>query len=100
MPANPKYLNKSPKQQASKIVAGILGGYLITSLIHMVLALVLPLHKEVLVTSIISSFLIWGTLLIIPFLFKNGFKVLGIYTVIIILLGVCYFFANQQNPFV
>lgn len=100
MPANPKYLNTSPWQQFAKISAGIIGGYIITSMFHMVLALALPFGKEVLITSIFSSFIVWCTLLIIPFLFKNGWKTWAVYLFTIIGLYSIYFFANQQNPFI
>ncbi len=100
MPANPKYLTKSSWQKFAKISAGILGGYIISALLHMVLALILPWHKEVLITSVITIYVLWVGLLIVPFLFKNGWKVWAIYLGIIAFLGVCYYFANQQNPFV
>jgi len=99
MPANPKYLSTSPWQKGSKISAGIIGGYLITSLFHMVLALVLPNGKAIIITSIFSAIILWSTLLIIPFLFKNGWKAWLLYLAIIILLYTLYFFANQQNSF-
>ncbi|WP_236973098.1 hypothetical protein [Membranihabitans marinus] len=99
MPANTKYLNKSSWHQFAKISAGLIGGYLITALLHMCLSLILPHHKEVLITSIITLFIVWCALLIIPFLFVNGWKPWLIYLIIIaILLGI-YSFANQHNPF-
>ncbi|CAM1344993.1 hypothetical protein [Tenacibaculum amylolyticum] len=100
MPANKKYLTTSPWQQAAKIITGLIGGYIIAALINMVLALIIPFHKEVLVTSIITHYILWGTLMILPYLFKNGFKALGLYVVIIIVLVVIYTYANTQNPFV
>lgn len=100
MPANPKYLNNSPWHQGAKISAGVLGGYIITALFHMSLALWLPSPKNVLITSVFTFFIVWGALLIIPFLFKNGFKSWALYSVIIILFYVIYHFGNQQNPFV
>ncbi len=100
MPANPKYLTKSPWQQFAKISAGILGGYLITALLHMILAIWIPLHNEVLITSIFSLFIVWCVLLIVPYLFENGWKAWGIYGASIIMLYVLYFFANKTNPFI
>lgn len=100
MPANPKYLTKSPWQQFAKISSGILGGYIITALFHMCLALWLPNPKEVLITSIYTHFILWGVLLIIPFWFKNGWKVWGFYILISLVLYGIYHFGNQQNPFV
>lgn len=100
MPANPKYLTKNSWQQFAKLSAGILGGYIITALIHMVLALFIPYHKEILITTTITFFIIWVVFLIIPYLFKNGWKVWLLYIVIISILFGLYYIGNQQNPFV
>ena len=100
MPANRKYLTTSPWHKGAKIVSGILGGYIITALLHMIAALVLPFHKEILISSIFTMFIIWGALLIIPFLFKNGFKSLLLYILVIVLLYVVFTLVQQENPFV
>lgn len=100
MPANPKYLTQSKWQKFAKLSAGILGGYLISALLHMVLILLLPFHKEALVSSTFSLFIVWVVLLIIPYLFKNGWKVWGLYLVVILFLSVLFYFVNQQNPFI
>ncbi|WP_062060720.1 hypothetical protein [Aquimarina longa] len=100
MPANPKFLTKSPWQQFAKISAGILGGYAISALLHMCMSLWLPNPKEVLVTTIFTLFIVWCGLLIVPFLFKNGWKAWGIYILIIIVLLGIYYLGNQNNPFV
>lgn len=98
MPANRKYLTKSPWQKGAKFTAGLIGGYAISALFHMVLALLLPAHKEVLATSMFTLFILWIILLIIPYLFKNGWKVWGIYLSIISVLLALFFIGNQQNP--
>ena len=100
MPANTKYLTKSPWQQFAKISAGILGGYLISALLHMCLPLWLPNPKNILITSIVTLFIVWCTLLIVPFLFKNGWKAWFLYIVIIAILYSIYFIGNQNNPFI
>lgn len=100
MPANPKYLNKNPWQRFAKISCGVLGGYLIAALLHMILAILIPIHKEVLITSIITIFLIWCILMIVPFLFKNGWKAWLYYLITVIFLGVIYYFVQPLNPFV
>ena len=100
MPANPKYLNKSPWQILAKISSGILGGYAVTALFHMCLALWLPNPKEVLITSVYTFFILWVTLQIVPFLFNNGWKAWGLYlTILLILFGV-YYLGNLNNPFI
>lgn len=100
MPANSKYLTKSPWQKFAKLSAGILGGYAVTALLHMCLPLWLPNPKAVLITSIFTFFVVWCTLVIIPYLFKNGWKVWLLYLAICIVLYVVYYFGNQQNPLV
>lgn len=100
MPANTKHLTSSPWQQFAKISAGILGGYLISALLHMCLSLWLPHPKDVLITSILTLFIVWCALLIVPFLFKNGWKAWLLYIVIIAILYGIYFIGNQNNPFI
>ena len=100
MPANPKYLTHSWSQKLAKITAGILGGYIVSALLHMCLAIWLPNSKEVLITIIYTHFIVWGLLLILPYLFNNGWKAWGIYIVLAIVLYGIYQLGNQQNPFV
>ncbi|AZJ33146.1 MULTISPECIES: hypothetical protein [Tenacibaculum] len=100
MPANSKYLNQSPWQQFAKISAGLIGGYVISALLHMCLVLWLPNPKGILITSIYTIFIVWGALLIVPYLFKNGWKAWVIYLIISIILYVIYYLGNQQNPFI
>ncbi|WP_271405654.1 hypothetical protein [Tenacibaculum soleae] len=100
MPANPKYLTKSPLQKFAKITAGIIGGYIITALIHMCLPLWLPNPKEIVITSIFTLFIVWCALLIIPFLFKNGWSAWLVYFIVTILLYCIYTIGKQNNPFI
>jgi VIT1/CCC1 family predicted Fe2+/Mn2+ transporter len=99
MPANKKYLTTSIWQKSAKITAGVFGGYVIAALFHMIATLLIPYHKEVLITSIFSLFLLWIILLILPYVFKNGFKVLMMYILVIIVLFSAYQFLNHKNPF-
>ncbi|OSY87109.1 hypothetical protein WH52_12630 [Tenacibaculum holothuriorum] len=100
MPANPKYLTQSNSQKLAKLSAGIFGGYIVSALLHICLVVWLPNSKEILITIIYTHFIIWGLLLIIPYLFDNGWKAWGIYILSAILLFTIYQFGNQQNPFV
>ena len=98
MPANTKYLTQSLWQRLAKIVAGFVGGFIISALLHMCFALWLPNNKkEILITSIYTVTIVWGVLLIIPYLFKNGWKVLALYLILSIILYTLYYFTNQQN---
>lgn len=100
MPANKKYLTTSKWQRFAKISAGILGGYIVTALFHMCLPLFLPYPKEVLITSIFTMFIIWCALLIIPFLFENGWKAWLLYLSIALVLFGIYLFGVRDNPFI
>lgn len=100
MPANPKYLSESPWQKLAKISAGLIGGYIISALLHLCLILWLPSPKKILITSIYTIFIVWGALLVIPYLFKNGWKAWALYGIISIALYGIYYLGNQQNPFV
>lgn len=100
MPANPKYLTKSSWQKFAKLSAGIIGGYIISALLHMAFALWLPYHKEIIITSTFTLFICWCVLLIIPYLFKNGWVVWCLYLLVIVLLYAIYFFGNKNNPFI
>ena len=98
MPANPKYLNPSASQKFAKISAGLLGGYLVSALFHMALICYVPWIKEVLISSIITIFMVWGALMIIPFLFTNGWKAWGLYLGLMLLFGLLFYFGFQNNP--
>ena len=98
MPANPKYLSKSIAQRISKISAAVLGGYLVSSTFHMALALWLPDHKIVLITSVFTLFILWMALMIIPFLAKNGWKVWGIYLLVTLLFSVAVHYGQIIHP--
>lgn len=100
MPANKKYLTYAPWQRFAKISAGIIGGYIISALLHMDLALWLPHHKEILISSIFTTFVVWCALFTFPFLFKNGWKAWLFYLGVIGILYAIFYFGNQRNPFI
>jgi hypothetical protein len=100
MPANPKYLTTAIHHKVTKLFSGIIGGYCISALLHMALSLWLPFHKNMLITSVYTLFLAWITFLILPFLFKNGWKALGTYTLLILLLLVAIYFGKMHYSFI
>ncbi|MGI9526515.1 MAG: hypothetical protein ACR2MS_05325 [Weeksellaceae bacterium] len=100
MPANPKHLTKNPWQRLAKISAGIVGGYFITALLHMMMALLLPNHLEVLITSVITYFVVWSFFLLLPFTFKNGWKVWLFYILGIAILYGLFILIQPSNPFI
>ncbi|AUP81179.1 hypothetical protein C1H87_21670 [Flavivirga eckloniae] len=98
MPANQKYLTHSGWHRFAKLLSGILGGYIIAALFHMALALWLPGHKNVLITSAYGIFIIWCVFMLLPFLSKNGWKVMFIYMAIIFLLSLVVYYGNIHHP--
>lgn len=99
MPANPKYLTKSPWQRFAKISAAILGGYVLTISFHLALAAWLN-HVNVIITSTYSSFILWAGLMIVAFLGKNGWKVWGIYLFATVVFGLIAYYGNLLNPII
>lgn len=73
MPANKKYLTKSPWIRLLKILAGSIGGYLVAFSFHMCLCHILP-QKEVIITSFITGYILWACLLLYAFIAENVWK--------------------------
>ena len=99
MPANPKYLTQSKWQRFAKISAGFLGGYIVSSALHLALAFWLD-HRTVLITSTFSIFILWSVLLIIPFLAKNGWKIWGVYLLITLASIIAIYYGKIYNPII
>ena len=94
MPANPKYLTTSALQKTVKIFSGVVGGYIISAFLHLALYIWLPFGRDIFTTSTYTLFLVWIALLVVPFLFENGYKVFVIYTLIALLLAVAIYCGN------
>lgn len=86
MPANPKYLS-SPGQRALKISAGLLGGYLLSTSLHLVAALLPEIGINLLVSGTFSGFLLWVVFMVLAFLARNGWTVWGIYLLLSLIFG-------------
>ncbi|MEM8928343.1 MAG: hypothetical protein AAGC45_09070 [Bacteroidota bacterium] len=91
MPANPKHL-ASPGHRALKISAGILGGFLVTILGHNALGTLLENKSALIVTTAFSAFIVWAILMVVAFMFKNGWKAWGVYLLLIVLFGTIIYF--------
>jgi hypothetical protein len=78
MPANKKYLTKSPWLRLSKILAGVVGGYAVMFSFHLLLTKVFP-KEQVIATSFFTGYILWALLLLLAFLIQNVWKVWGIY---------------------
>lgn len=90
MPANAKYLS-SGGQRFLKTTAGILGGFIITILFHNAIGSLLESKGGLIITTGYTSFILWAALMIVAFMVKNGWKIWGIYLLIIVLLGAVIF---------
>lgn len=89
MPANPKYLTQSSWQRFAKLTAGFIGGFGVCIAFHVALAAWFN-QPNVVATSSFTSYLLWGGLLILSFLAKNGWKLWGLYILMTLLLLLIY----------
>ncbi len=78
MPANKKYLTKSPWLRLSKIFAGAVGGFAVMFSLHIFLTLFFP-RDEVVATSFILGYILWAFLLLWAFIAKNVWCVWWVY---------------------
>ncbi|RAV30324.1 hypothetical protein [Sinomicrobium soli] len=90
MPANQKYLSSSG-QRFLKISAGILGGFLVMTFFHNAIGSLLEEKTGLIITTTYTSFIMWALLMVIAFLFKNGWKVWGIYLLLTAVFGAIIF---------
>lgn len=78
MPAQNKYLS-TRGQRAIKICTALVGAYLLTSGFHLFLT-TLPQTREVFtILSGISFFVVWASLMVLVFLFKQAWKATMVY---------------------
>ena len=91
MPAKKEYLT-TPAQRALKISAGILGGYLLSSALHLALATLIPFRSEVLLTGAFSVFICWVVFMVLAFLSNSGWKIWGIYLSLSLLFALIIYF--------
>ena len=90
MPANTKYLS-SGGQRFLKTTAGILGGFIVTILFHNAIGSLLESKGGLIITTGYTSFILWAALMVVACMVKNGWKIGGIYLLIIVLLGAVIF---------
>ncbi|GGC38733.1 hypothetical protein GCM10011386_33600 [Parapedobacter defluvii] len=93
MPANKKYLS-SPWQRFLKITAGFVGGYFVMLSLHLLLTHLFD-QRKVVVTAFITGYILWAVLLLVAFLCKSGWKIWGIYLVLIVILYGAYHLLNN-----
>ncbi|MBU2996464.1 hypothetical protein KO500_08455 [Cellulophaga baltica] len=98
MPANTKYLS-SNWQRFGKITAGFIGGFIVTITLHIALAFFFN-HKNIIITSSFTGFILWVVLMIIAFLAKNGWKIWAIYLAFSFLLSIAIYLGKMYNPII
>lgn len=89
MPANKKYLTKSPWLRIAKIIVGAAGGYVVMLSFHLLLTRILP-REAVVVTSFFTGYILWAILLLLAFLARNVWKVCLVYLVLTLLFSLPY----------
>lgn len=92
MPANKKYLTRSPWLRLAKILAGVVGGYAVMFSFHMLLAKVFP-QENVIATSFFTGYILWAILLLVAFLAKNVWKIWAVYAALTLLFSLPYLIA-------
>tara|TARA_R110002051_G_scaffold316698_1_gene396666 strand:+ start:3961 stop:4260 length:300 start_codon:yes stop_codon:yes gene_type:complete len=96
MPANKKYLS-SNWQRFAKITAGIIGGYLVTISFHLALACFFD-RATIIITSTFTGFILWVVLMILAFIFKNGWKTWIFYVLIAVVFSTITYLSKTYNP--
>ena len=87
MPANKKYLTKSPWLRLLKIIVGFIGGYIVMFSFHLMLTKIFP-QENVIATAFFTGYILWAILLLVAFLIQNVWKVLAAYTVLTLLFSI------------
>ncbi|TYP94152.1 hypothetical protein BC792_11320 [Sphingobacterium allocomposti] len=94
MPANKKYLTKSPWLRLAKILAGVVGGYAVMLSFHVALATFLP-KNEVVATAFITGYIVWAFLLLWAFVARNVWRVWLTYALLTLVFLLPYFLTQH-----
>ena len=97
MPANPKHLTASPWHRFGKISAGVLGGYFVSSAVHLAFASWFN-HVNVLITSTFTGFILWAVLMVLAFLSKSGWRIWMLYVLLTLTFFVIAWMGKTYNP--
>lgn len=93
MPANKKYLTKSPLQRFLKITAGFVGGYAVMMSFHLLLTRIFN-KSEVIITAALSGVILWAVLLLLAFLSKSVWKIWLVYITLSLLFSLSFFITS------
>lgn len=86
MPANKKYLTKSPFQRFLKITAGFFGGYCVMISFHQLFGYFFE-PKLVIMTAAFTGCILWAVLLLVAFLVEKAWKVWLLYIALTVLFS-------------
>lgn len=90
MPANPKYLS-SNWTRVGKISSAFIGGYIVTTLCHMVVGVFLEDKTVLVMTAIWSSWIVWIACMLLAFYLKKAWHSWVIFLIItFVLAGIIY----------
>lgn len=89
MPANKKYLTKSPWLRFSKIMAGTVGGYAVMMSLHLLLTRIFP-RENVVATAFFTGYILWAFLLLWAFVAKHVWQVWATYIGLTLLFSLPY----------
>ena len=90
MPANTKYLTQNKTQRFAKISAAILGGFLASASTMLAWAVWSDTPKTAFFTYTFFMFIQWCTLMLVAFLFHDGWKCWAWYGGWTLLMAVLY----------
>tara|TARA_R110000751_G_scaffold79118_1_gene159538 strand:- start:1112 stop:1414 length:303 start_codon:yes stop_codon:yes gene_type:complete len=96
LPANSKYLTSSPVQRAIRLLTGFVGGYLVTTLLHLIAAAYIS-KSVILITFTFSGFIIWAVLFIVAYIPKKAWQASLTYFGVTGVLALILFFTNTYN---
>lgn len=96
MPANKKYLTKSPWLRLSKILAGSVGGYAVMMSLHLFFTAFLP-KEDVIITACFTGYILWAFLLLYAFIAENVWKVWGLYMLLTVVFALPYLLKFNLN---
>lgn len=81
MPANKRHLS-TRGQRISKTLAGIIGGYIVTMALHLLVAVIWSASPAWIQTTTYSAFSMWVAAIIVALLFKSAWKIWSLYGII------------------
>lgn len=89
MPANRKYLTKSPWLRLGKILMGTVGGYVVMISFHLCLTYIWP-KENVIATAFFTGYVLWAVLLLWAFLEPKFWRLCITYVVLALLFMLPY----------